>query len=316
MNYESIHKPVLLKEVISYLKLKKGDVIFDGTLGGAGHTIEIIKVIAPIGILIGVDLDSQAISTATRILQFRNIFNNFIFVNDNFSNVTNILKKLKINKVNGFLLDLGLSSNQIEKSGRGFSYLKNEKLDMRYGTGGTLNAYKVINEYSEDKLREIFYKYGEERWSGRIARKLLDYRKTQDIEYTGQLVDIIKSAIPVKSFSYRKGNPAKRIFQAIRIEVNEELKNLEKAIDEGIEVIESGGRMIIISYHSLEDRIVKRKFESLSGKCTCPPDFPVCRCGAVKKGSVITKKAVKPSQAEIVENPRSKSARLRVFEKN
>ncbi len=315
MNYENIHKPVLVKEVIDYLNLKKGDVIFDGTLGGAGHTIEIIKAIAPTGKIIGVDLDSQAISTAARILAKKKLLGNVYLINDNFANVTGILKKLKIKKVNGFLFDLGLSSMQIDGSGKGFSYIRDEKLDMRFGNNEEIDAYSIINEYSEERLKEIFYKFGEEKWSGRIAGNILKHRQIKNIETTGELSEIISKAIPGRYSYQRKGHPAKRIFQALRIEVNDELENLSKSLDQSISFLEKKGRIAVISYHSLEDRIVKRKFENFSGKCVCPPDFPICRCDAEKRGNILTKKAVRPSVAEIEDNPRSKSAKLRVFEK-
>jgi 16S rRNA (cytosine1402-N4)-methyltransferase len=315
MDYERIHIPVLVKEVMHYLNLKKGDIVFDGTLGGAGHTIEMIKVIAPTGKIIGVDLDSQALSTATSNLKSQGLINYVCIVNDNFANVISILKKLGIKKIDGFLLDLGLSSIQIDKSGRGFSYLKKEKLDMRFDLTEGISAFEIVNKYSEEKLREIFYKYGEERWSGRIAKNIIGYRKNRRIEYSDELVEIIKRSIPDK-YRYRmKGHPAKRVFQAIRIEVNRELENLEKAIKEGLGVLDTGARMAIISYHSLEDRIVKNRFEIYSGKCVCPRGFPVCNCGATKIGRILTKKAIKTTPDEGRMNPKSKSAKLRVFEK-
>ena len=313
MNFENIHKPVLLREVLYYLNLKQGDIIFDGTLGGAGHTVEIIKVIAPTGKVIGVDLNSQAVSTATNRL--KNYTDNVILVSDNFANVESILKKLNIKKLNGFFLDLGLSSFLIEKSGRGFSYLRNEKLDMRFDCNGVLSAYNVVNEYKEDKLKEIFYKYGQERWSPVVAKNIVSYRRSRKINYTGELVEIIRRSIPSYYKKYRKGHPAKRIFQAIRIEVNKELENLSNALESGFKVLKGGGRMVIISYHSLEDRIVKEKFMFFSGKCICPPNFPVCRCGARKQAEIITKKVVKPLPIEVEENPRSSSAKLRALEK-
>ncbi len=313
MSLEEIHKPVLLKEVLYYLNLKQGVVIFDGTLGGAGHTIEIIKAIAPTGRVIGVDLHSQAISTATnKLKKFSDRVN---LVNDNFANIKKILKKIDVKKVNGILLDLGLSSFLIERSKRGFSYLRNEKLDMRFGDNHKINAFNVVNDYSEEKLAEIFWKYGEERWSRSIAENIVNHRKDKAIETTGELVEIIKEAIPHKFGYYRKGHPAKRVFQAIRMEVNKELNNLERAMEDGFEVLKSGGRMAIISYHSLEDRMVKNKFLQYEGVCICPPDFPVCKCGREKRAEIITRKSVKPSSEEIRLNPRSKSARLRVLEK-
>ncbi len=313
MNFENIHKPVLLREVLYYLNLKQGDIIFDGTLGGAGHTVEIIKVIAPTGKVIGVDLSSQAISTAAHRLE--NYADNVILVSDSFANVESILKKLNIKKLNGFFLDLGLSSFLIEKSGRGFSYLRNEKLDMRFDCNGVLSAYNVVNEYKEDKLKEIFYKYGQERWAPVVAKNIVSYRRSRKINYTGELVEIIRRSIPSYYKKYRKGHPAKRIFQAIRIEVNKELENLSNALESGFKVLKGGGRMVIISYHSLEDRIVKEKFMFFSGKCICPPNFPVCRCGARKQAEIITKKVVKPLPIEVEENPRSSSAKLRALGK-
>ena len=312
MSLEEFHKPVLLKEVLYYLNLKDNDIIFDGTLGGAGHTIEIIKAIAPTGKVIGVDLHSQAISTATSKL--KEFSNRVILVNDNFANIKKILKKLNVKSIGGILLDLGLSSFLIERSERGFSYLKDEKLDMRFGDN-KMEAFDVVNRYSKENLEEIFLKYGEERWSNRIARGIVNYREGKDIETTAELVEIIKNAIPYKLRSKRKGHPAKRVFQAIRMEVNKELDNLETVIEDGFEVLKSGGRMAIISYHSLEDRTVKNKFLQFEGICTCPPDFPVCKCGREIRAKIITRKAVKPSPGEVRLNPRSKSARLRVLEK-
>jgi len=308
-----LHLPVLRKEVVFYLNLKKGDIVFEGTLGGAGHTVEIIKAIAPTGKIIGVDLDSQALSTATSNLKSLGLIDYVKIVNDNFANVTGILNKLGISYVDGFFLDLGLSSLQIDISARGFSYLKNQKLDMRFSSKGKLSADYILNNYSEEGLRDIFYRYGEERWSVPISRNIVNYRKSKKLEFTEELVEIIKNSIPAK---YRyPGHPAKKVFQAIRIEVNNELENLSRALEESIGVLKQGGRIVIISYHSLEDRIVKTAFERFSGKCICPPGFPVCRCKAEPKGKIITRKAVKPSETEIKENPRSKSARLRVFEK-
>ena len=313
MNLEEIHVPVLLKEVLYYLNLKQGDIIFDGTLGGAGHTVEIIKAIVPTGKVIGVDLHGQTISTATSRL--RDFSKNVVLVNDNFANIKKILKRINIKSIDGMLLDLGLSSFLIEKSKRGFSYLKNEKLDMRFGNGDYISAFDVVNKYSQGKLTEIFRKYGEERWSKSIAKNIVNHRKSGDIKTTGELVEIIKDSIPRKLKYQRRGHPAKRIFQAIRMEVNKELDNLKMAIEDGFKMLKSGGRMVIISYHSLEDRMVKSSFLEYEGKCTCPPDFPVCKCGREKRAEIITKKVVRPGLEEISSNPRSKNARLRVLEK-
>jgi 16S rRNA (cytosine1402-N4)-methyltransferase len=313
MNYDDFHVPVLLTEVIDYLDPEVGDIVYDGTLGGAGHTVEIIKVIAPTGKVIGVDLNSQTLSTATKRL--KSFAKRFLPVNDNFANIKNILLKLNIKKVNKILLDLGLSSFLIDRSGRGFSYLRDERLDMRFSPDTWPDAHEVINKYPEKRLKEIFLKYGEERFSGRIAANIISYRKGKPIETTGDLVDIVKHSIPGKYGKHRKGNPAKRIFQAIRMEVNRELESIGKVIDDGFEVLEKGGRMVIISYHSLEDRLVKTRFKELEGICTCPPGLPVCRCGVEKRAEILTRRAIFPSAGEQEKNPRSKSARLRAIEK-
>ena len=313
MNYDDFHVPVLLTEVIDYLDPEAGDIVYDGTLGGAGHTVEIIKVIAPTGKVIGVELNSQTLSTATNRL--KSFAGNILPVNDNFANIKNILLKLNIKKVNKILLDLGLSSFLIDKSGRGFSYLRDERLDMRFSPDTWPDAYEVINKYPEKRLKEIFLKYGEERFSGRIAANIISYREGKPIETTGDLVDIVKHSIPGKYSKRRKGNPAKRIFQAIRMEVNRELESIGKVIDDGFEVLEKGGRMVIISYHSLEDRLVKTRFKELEGICICPPGLPVCSCGIEKKVKILTRRAIFPSTEEQERNPRSKSARLRAIEK-
>jgi 16S rRNA (cytosine1402-N4)-methyltransferase len=312
MNFKEIHVPVLLKEVLYHLNLKQGDVIFDGTLGGAGHTVEIIKAIAPTGKVIGVDLHSQTLSTAsTRLEKFSE---NVVLVNDNFANIIRILKGLNVETIDGMLLDLGLSSFLIEGSKRGFSYLRDEELDMRFGNG-SLKAFNVVNEYTEDKLAEIFKKYGEERWAKAIAKNIITSRRAGNIKTTSELVEIIKGSIPKKFKYYRKGGPAKRVFQAIRMEVNKELDNLRTVIRDGFKMLKSKGRMVVISYHSLEDRLVKRSFLEFEGICTCPPGLPVCICGRERKAEIITKRAVKPGQEEIDMNPRSRNARLRAVEK-
>jgi len=312
MKLEQIHIPVLLKEVLEYLDPKPGDVVFDGTLGGAGHTAAIFKAIAPTGKLIAVDHDSQAISTASRL--FKDC-NNIFFSKGNFADIINIIKKFGIKNIDGFFLDIGLSSIQIDNSGRGFSYIRDERLDMRMDENNPITAFKVINEYSEQKLKEIFFNFGEEKYSARIARSIVLSRRNKPVETTAKLNEIIENAIPAKEKFSKRGHPSKRIFQAIRIEVNMELENLSRAIDEGFEVLNKGGRMVIISYHSLEDRIVKNKFIDLSGKCTCPPGLPVCVCGVKKRAEIITKKIVTPTSEEISVNKRAGSAKLRAIEK-
>ena len=234
---------------------------------------------------------------------------------DLFANIKKILRRLGLAKINGILLDLGLSSFLIDSSGKGFSYLRDEELDMRFSNRQHLKAIDVVNSYSRERLEEIFKTYGEERFFGRVARKIEKKRKNKEIRTTGELVKIINSSIPIGSAGKRRGNPAKRIFQAIRIEVNSELDNLRKVINDGFEMLGTGERMVIISYHSLEDRIVKRRFKDLEGVCTCPPGLPVCGCGAKKDAEVLTKRAVMPTPVEKVKNPRAGSARLRALKK-
>lgn len=313
MGTDEFHIPVLLDKVLKYLSPKQGDIVFDGTLGGAGHTVEIIKAIAPTGKVIGVDLHSQTLSTAASRLGSLAV--HMIPVNDNFANIRQILRRLGIPAVNGILLDLGLSSFLIDGSGRGFSYIRDEVLDMRFSGSQDLTASDVVNSYPKGRLEEIFTAYGEERFSRRIAANIEKRRKNGSIRTTGELAGIIRDSIPPGAYGRRKGNPAKRVFQAIRIEVNSELENLKKAIDEGFQVMETGGKMVVISYHSLEDRIVKTMFREFEGVCACPPGLPVCRCGAVKRARILTRKAVMAGRQETRENPRSGSARLRAIEK-
>jgi 16S rRNA (cytosine1402-N4)-methyltransferase len=313
MSEDGFHIPVLLDKVLKYMGPKQGDIVFDGTLGGAGHTAEIIKAIAPTGKVIGVDLHSQTLSTAANRLGSLAAY--MIPVNDNFANIRQILRRLGIQEVDGILLDLGLSSFLIDSSGRGFSYRRDEDLDMRFSVRQDLTAADVVNGYSREKLEQVFTRYGEERFSRRIAGNIEKRRKHGDIRTTGELAGIIKDSIPPGSYGRRRGDPAKRIFQAIRIEVNRELENLEKAIEDGFQVLKSGGRMVIISYHSLEDRMVKTMFKEFEGICTCPPGLPVCRCGAKKRAETLARRAVMADDSEIKENPRSGSARLRALKK-
>ena len=312
MKSAQIHIPVLLKESLQYLNLKSGKVVFDGTLGGAGHTVAIFKAIAPTGKIIAVDYDSQAVSTAARLFKSRQ---NACFYQGNFADVLKIIKKAGIQKIDAFFLDLGMSSIQIEKSRRGFSYMRDEPLDMRMNPAGDLTAFEIINHYSEEQLRNIFFKYGEERHGFRVAKNIVKIRSENPIKTTGELSRIIEKSIPPKARYGRKGHPSKRIFQAVRIEVNNELENLSKGIDAGFRALDIGGRMVIISYHSLEDRIVKNKFQSFSGKCTCPSGLPTCVCGAVKTARILTRKAIMPDLPEVKNNPRSKNAKLRAAEK-
>lgn len=312
MKLEQIHIPVLLKESLFYLNLKPGKVVFDGTLGGAGHTVAIFKAIAPTGIIIAVDHDSQAVSTAAKLFENKR---NAYFSKGNFADVLSVIKKSGIDRIDGFLLDLGMSSMQIEKSERGFSYMRDEPLDMRMDNTDALSAFEVVNYYSEDRLRDIFYRYGEENYGAGIARNIIRFRNQSPIRTTGELNRIIEKSIPPKARYGSRGHPSKRIFQAIRIEVNRELDNLVRGIDNGFRALNKGGRMVIISYHSLEDRIVKNKFQIMQGRCSCPPGLPKCVCGAKKVANILTRKAIIPGKEEIINNPRSKSAKLRAIEK-
>lgn len=303
------HKSVMLEECIEGLSIKPNGIYVDGTMGGAGHSKEIAKRISKEGLLIGIDRDEEAICVAKERLKE---FNNIKFVHDNHDNIKNILEKLDITGVDGILLDLGVSSYQLDQRNRGFSYMKDATLDMRMDKTQELTAKKVINEYSEENLSKIIFEYGEERFSRAIARKIVDYRKNKEIETTDELVKIIEGIVPRRN---KEGHPAKRTFQAIRIEVNNEIKPLYQTIIDSIDVLNSGGRLCVITFHSLEDRAVKNAFNDSIGKCTCPPDLPYCVCGAKSKGKIITKKPLLPKEAELQENSRSKSAKLRIFEK-
>lgn len=304
------HVPVLKDKVIECLNIKEDGIYIDGTLGGGGHSLYILKRLENMGKLIGIDRDIEAIEAASKRL---NKFNNFIAINDNYENIVKILEKLNILKVDGILLDLGVSSYQLDEATRGFSYMLDAALDMRMNREDKLTAYDVINNYSEEKLVNIFFEYGEEKYSKAIARKIVEGRSIKEINTTLELVDIIKRAIPKKALK-DKGHPAKRVFQAIRIEVNGELIKLRQVITESIKRLKSGGRICIISFHSLEDRIVKKTFEKLEGRCTCPSNFPKCVCGCISYGKIITKKPIIPSEKEVEINSRAKSSKLRVFE--
>ena len=304
------HKPVMLEECIEGLNIKPNGIYVDGTLGGAGHSIEILKKLSSKGILIGIDRDEEALTAAKNKL---NEFNNVKYVHDNHDNIKEILKKLNIQKVDGILLDLGVSSYQLDERNRGFSYLGENSLDMRMDKTQSLSAKNVINEYEEQNLAKIIYEYGEERYAKQIAKNICIERKKQKIETTKQLVDIIERSIPKSK--QNGGHPAKRTFQAIRIEVNNEIKPLYDTIRNCIESLNSGGRLCVITFHSLEDRQVKNALIDAKGICTCPSDLPYCVCGAKSEGKIITKKPIKADKYEIEENSRSKSAKLRIFEK-
>ncbi|MBQ8043517.1 MAG: 16S rRNA (cytosine(1402)-N(4))-methyltransferase RsmH [Clostridia bacterium] len=305
------HVPVLLDQCIECLNIKEGGVYVDGTLGGGGHSSCVLKRLNNTGRLIGIDRDSEALAhTSERLKEYSNV----TYVKDNHENIKNILLELGIDKVDGILLDLGVSSYQLDEPSRGFSYMHDAALDMRMNKDQDFTAYDVVNKYSEERLTEIFSNYGEEKYSKSIARKIVETRREKEIKTTFQLVDIIKSAIPAKARN-EKQHPAKRVFQAIRIEVNGELVDLENALKDAVMSLREEGRLLVITFHSLEDRIVKKTFENLQGKCTCPPDFPKCICGFESFGKIITKKPIIATDEELEQNPRSRSAKLRVFER-
>ena len=305
------HVSVLLNECLEGLNIKENGIYVDGTLGGAGHSSEILKRLSKEGRLIGIDQDTDALKAAKERLKD---YSNVTFVHSNFSNIENVLNNLNIDGVDGILMDLGVSSYQLDEGERGFSYMKDAPLDMRMNRENDFSAYNVVNEYSEEDLYRIIRDYGEEKFAKRIASFIVENRQEKNIETTLEIVEIIKNAIPAKA--RREGpHPAKRTFQAIRIEVNSELSILNKTIEDGVEKLNKGGRMAIITFHSLEDRIVKNKFRDLAVSCRCPKEFPVCVCGEKAKVKIISRKAIEPTKEEVEINPRSRSAKLRVIEK-
>lgn len=305
------HVSVLLNETIDELNIRKDGIYVDCTLGGAGHSSEILKKLSEKGRLIGIDQDTDAINAAKEKLKE---YNNVTYVHDNFHNIKNILEELNIEKVDGILMDLGVSSYQLDKPERGFSYMHDAPLDMRMNKDSNFSAFDVVNGYDEEKLYHVIRNYGEEKFAKRIAQFIVNRRQEENINSTFELVEIIKRAIPAK-FRRNGPHPAKRTFQAIRIEVNGELEILNSTIEDGVDKLSESGRMCIITFHSLEDRIVKNKFKELKNPCICPPDIPMCVCGRQPKIEIITRKPIEPSEDEISVNPRSRSAKLRVAEK-
>ena len=358
------HKPVLLDECIENLNVKPNGIYIDGTVGGAGHSTEILKRLDGRGLLIGFDQDDNAIEAATKRLSeygrqldidcIKDVYTNtkekerqitkekfseaeaeeeqitkdkivkekstkeeipnFLVVKTNFENIKEVLNRIGITGVNGILLDIGVSSHQLDEAERGFSYIQDAPLDMRMNTESDFSALNVINEYSEVELRKILRDYGEEKWAARIAEFIVKFRKEKAVTRTGELTEIIKAAIP-KGARDEHSHPAKRTFQAVRIEVNRELRVLERVIDDGIPFLNLGGRLCIITFHSLEDRIVKNKFSDLAKACVCPREFPVCICKKVQTVKIISKKPIIASDIELSDNSRAKSAKLRVVEK-
>ncbi|MPQ43685.1 16S rRNA (cytosine(1402)-N(4))-methyltransferase RsmH [Clostridium tarantellae] len=305
------HVSVLLDECIDALNIKKNGIYVDCTLGGAGHSSEIIKNLSQNGRLIGIDQDKDALKAAGERLKE---FNNITLVHSNFYNIYNVLNELNIDGVDGILMDLGVSSYQLDNGDRGFSYMQDAPLDMRMNRENSFSAYDIVNNYSEEELFRIIKEYGEEKFSKRIANFIVKARANKSIESTLELVDVIKAAIPAKA--RREGpHPAKRTFQAIRIEVNKELEIIEQTIKDGVNKLNTGGRMAIITFHSLEDRIVKNTFRNLENPCTCPSEFPICICNKKPDVKVLTRKPIEPSKEELEFNPRSRSAKLRIIEK-
>lgn len=303
------HIPVILNETINGLAIKENGIYVDGTIGGAGHSMEIIRKLSSDGLLIGVDRDEEALKASREKLKD---YNNFKLLHDNHDNIPQILQNLHIDKVDGILLDLGVSSYQLDERERGFSYMaEDEKLDMRMDRTQKLSAIDVINKYSEQDLENIIFEYGEEKFAKSIAKAICEVRKNKPITTTKELVSIIEKSKP---FS-KDGHPAKRTFQAIRIEVNDEIKPLYNTVLSLIECLKEGGRLCIITFHSLEDRAVKDAFIEAQGKCTCPKDLPYCVCNYKSLGKIITKKPIEATEEEKEINPRSRSAKLRIFER-
>lgn len=304
------HTSVLLNEAIQGLNIKSDGIYIDATLGGGGHTFEILKQVTA-GKVIGIDQDDYAIERATERLKD---YDNFIAVKNNFSNIKEVLEELHIDKIDGIIFDLGVSSFQLDIPERGFSYNHDMPLDMRMDKNGTITARHIVNGYEENELSRIIWEYGEEKWASRIAKFIVQERENEFIETTGQLVSIIKKAIP-KQVRQEGSHPAKKTFQAIRIEVNRELEILENTFVDAVDCLKKGGRICVITFHSLEDRIVKNTFADLNKDCVCPPEFPKCICDHRRRLKIVTKKPIVPSDEEINENHRAHSAKLRIGER-
>ncbi len=305
------HQSVLLAETVDNLNVRPGGIYLDGTLGGGGHSLEILKRISGNGLLIGIDQDTEALEAAgERLKDYRESTR---FFHDNYEHFHSILSGLSVEHVSGILLDLGVSSHQLDDAERGFSYREDAPLDMRMNREDALSARDIVNGYSETELYRVIRDYGEDPFAKNIAKHIVRAREQEPVNTTFQLVEIIKQAIPAK-IREKGGHPAKQTFQALRIECNRELDVLKNSLSGMIDCLEPGGRIAVITFHSLEDRIVKKMFRDAEDPCTCPPDFPVCMCGKKSRGRVITRKPVTASEEELSENPRSHSAKLRVFE--
>ena len=306
------HTPVLLDQCIENLNIRPDGIYVDGTLGGGGHSFHICERLSEQGVLIGIDRDRDALEAAEKRL--REFSCRKYFVQSNYADIRTVLAEKGIEKIDGALLDIGVSSFQLDNAERGFSYMQDAPLDMRMNREDDLTAYDVVNSYDRDELTRIIREYGEERWASRIAAFIVRARAEKPVESTSELVELIKEAIPARA--RRSGpHPAKRTFQAIRIEVNDELGELSRAVDEYLDVMNPGGRLCIITYHSLEDRIVKQKLQKRADPCTCPPEFPVCVCGKKADIRKVTRKPIVAEASELDLNPRARSAKLRVCEK-
>lgn len=302
------HTPVLYQEVMEIMAAQPGEIFVDCTLGGGGHSKGFLERTSPDGCLIGIDQDLEALTAAKSHLA--SFGERVTYVHSNYRNLATILEQYAPLGVDGILFDLGVSSHQLDEKERGFSYMQDAPLDMRMDTTQSFSAYDVVNGYSEEDLERIIKGYGEENWAKRIAQFIVEFRSRQAIATTGELVDIIKRAIP-KGARLQNSHPAKRTFQAIRIEVNQELKVLEETIDTAVGFLKKGGRIGIISFHSLEDRIVKERFKYLASDCICPPQLPVCQCGKVAEIKILTRKPIEAQDSELAENSRAKSAKFR-----
>lgn len=310
MNFR--HTSVLLEPSIEQLQIRPNGIYVDGTLGGGGHSYHIAERLTEDGRLIGIDRDEDAICAASKRLE--PFTDRVTIVKNNYGNIREVLDRLEISQVDGILLDLGVSSYQLDTAERGFSYMADAPLDMRMDREESWTAWDIVNTYSEQELFRVIRDYGEDRFAKNIAKHIVKQREEKPVETTGELVKIIQGAIPMK-VQKTGGHPAKRTFQAIRIELNRELTVIDEVIDTMIDVLKPGGRLCIITFHSLEDRIVKSRFRTAENPCICPREFPVCVCGRKSKGHVVTRKPILPSETEMEENPRARSAKLRVFEK-
>ena len=309
---EFSHQSVLLKESIDALQIRPDGIYVDGTLGGGGHSLEICRRLSAKGRLIGIDQDADALQAASdRLAEYSD---RVTIVRSNFCDMKKVLREINLTFIDGVILDLGVSSYQLDTAGRGFTYREDAPLDMRMDQRQPQTARDIVNGYSEMELYRVIRDYGEEKFAKRIAAGIVRERQKKQLETTGELIQVIKAAVPAKARE-GGGHPAKRTFQAIRIELNRELDVLQDSLEEMIDLLNDGGRIAVITFHSLEDRIVKNIFRTCENPCTCPPGFPVCVCGKKSKGTVITKKPILPGQEELERNPRSKSAKLRIFEK-